>query len=332
MSKTINEVEKLNTNVLVSIVCPLYNKEPYFERCFNSIIKQTYTNIECIIIEDCSTDNSLELANRLIKSYNGNVKFILIKHEQNGGLSAARNTGINNSNGEYIYFLDSDDEITDNCINSLVTLSRKYPEVDIVQGNIYQYPRVENDDYELKGKLPEFVSGNLEIKKHYYMCLPPNAVNKLIRKKFITQNLYFKNGLIHEDFHWRFFMIKKLESFAFTDEYCYIRYIVSDSIMTNPNILPSILCYLTIAEDMLCNLDADLLEQQLQDIYWLLCWQKNRILSNEKYSSLMPKCEALFARIPKSKFFLFFIVKCELTKIKQLLKRIIKWIFKWIFK
>jgi len=294
----------MKDNILVSIIIPLYNKEQYFERCFDSVVRQTYKNIECIIVEDCSTDGSLELAERLIKNYAGNVKFLLIKHEQNGGLSVARNTGIKNSNGEYIYFLDSDDEITENCINSLVMLVEQYPSVNIVQGNVYQYPRVEKDPYELKGKLPEFASGNLEIKKCYSTYLPVNAWNKLISNKFITQNdLYFKPGIIHEDYLWRFFMLKRISSFAYTDEYCYIRYFLPDSIMTNLNLFPSISSYLAIVEDMLSNLDIDLLEEQLLRIRKLLNLQKTKILSDKKYLPLLPRCQMLQAKFPKRHLF-----------------------------
>jgi glycosyltransferase involved in cell wall biosynthesis len=314
-------------NPLISIIIPLYNKEKYFERCFVSVTRQTYKNIECIIVEDVSTDNSLELAERLIQSYMGSIRFLLIKHEYNGGPSAARNTGINNSNGDYVYFLDSDDEITDNCINSHILLTIKHLGVDIVQGNHYQYPRVENDVYDIKEKLPEFGRVNINIKKHLYMHLPVNPVNKLIRRYFITQNnLYFKTGLIHEDNHWHFFAIKKIESFAFTDEYCYIRYYVPDSIMTNPDLLPSISSYLTICEDKLNNLDVDLLKEQLYDVRQSLYGLKNIILSDKNYSFLLPKCEALLARMPNGLFYLSFALHEAGYKIKQAIKTVIRFI------
>jgi len=319
----------VNRMIKVSIMITLYNKEQWFERCFDSIVRQTYKNMECIIVDDCSTDKSLELAERLVGNYTGNIKFVVIKHAQNCGVAITRNTCINNSNGEYLYFLDADDEITENCINSLVLFAQKYPSVDIVQGNMYQYPRVENDFYELKGKLPEFVSGNLEIKRKYSEVLPVNPVNKLFRKKFITQNyLYYKEKLIHEDFHWHFFMMKKIGSFAFTEEYCYIRYYVPDSIMTTPNLFPSISSYLIIVEDILSNLDVDLLEQQLKQIRVILNNQKKNILSDEKYSSLMPKCKELLKKTPNKRFFAVLIMREITKKIKQRISSIVNKIFR----
>ncbi|MCL2646403.1 MAG: glycosyltransferase [Phycisphaerales bacterium] len=306
-------------SIWVSIIIPLYNKEPYFERCFNSVVKQTYRNIECIIVEDCSTDHSLELANRLVDNYKGDIKFSIIRHEQNSGVSAARNTGIDNSNFEHICFLDSDDEMTGNCIDSLVRLAQKYPGVDIVQGNVYQYPRIDKDPYELKGKLPEFVKGNLEIKKQYSAILPVPSWSKLIRKKFIKRNLYFKERLCHEDYHWHFFMLKKIESLAFTDDYCYIRYFVPDSTMTNPNLTFSISTYLMISEDMLCNLDADLLDQQFEVIFSLLRQQKHRILSDAKYAHFLPKYHELMEKIPKRN-----LIQLRLKEMKAKIKARIK--------
>ena len=308
--------KNIKQNILISIIIPLYNKEQYFERCFNSVANQAYKNIECIIIEDCSTDNSLELAENLINNYTGIIKFTLIKHKQNGGLSAARNTGINNCNGEYIYFLDSDDEITENCISSLVTLVEKYPGVEIVQGNSYQCPRVENDQYELKEKLSEYINDNLNIKRNYYNKIPVNAVNKLIKKYFIIKHsLYFKENIIHEDYHWYFFAIKILKSFAFSNEYCYIRYIVPDSIMTDKNLYKSIYSYLIINDDKLNNLDIDVLEQSLKIIRKSLNNQKSRILSNEEYKSLMPYCLSLINRLPGFKQYFILTLKALKNKI-----------------
>lgn len=304
--------------MLVTIAIPLYNKEQYFERCFNSVIKQTYDNIECIIVEDCSTDNSLELAEHLIQNYTGNIKIVLIKHEHNSGHSVARNTGINNSRGDYIFFLDSDDEITENCIKTLVTLAEEYPGVDIIQGNAYQHPRIEDDRYDFKGAFPEFTQNNLEIRKYYYKRFPINSWNKLIRKKFITQNnLFFKPGFIHEDQRWNFFSVKYAESFAFTNEYCYIRYFVPDSISTNPDFSRSIIANLMIAGDMLANLDIDFLEQNLIKIRKLLKRTKKIISSDSKYSHFLPKCELLLTKLPAGKFFLSLAILSELKRVKD---------------
>ena len=306
------------SQILVSIAIPLYNKERYFERCFNSVVTQTYKNIECIIVEDCSTDNSLKLAEHLIATYNGNIIFKLIKHKSNCGHAVARNTGVINSNGDYIYFLDSDDEITENCINVLVNLVEKYNEVDIVQGNAYQHPHVENDRYDFTGLFPEFTHDSRKIKTYYSKRFPINSWNKLIKKKFIIQNnLYFKPGFIHEDQYWHYFAIKYIESFAFTNEYCYIRYFVTDSISTNSDRSRGISANLMIARSMLSNLDIELFEKNLVKIHRLLKRVKREILSDTKYQHFLPECNKLLSKLPNGSFYLSLAILCELKKVKN---------------
>ena len=93
-------------NDLISIIIPVYNVEDFVEECLNSVINQTYTNLEIIIVNDGSTDGSLDICKKFTKD--NRVKLIT---QQNRGLSGARNTGIENANGKYIGFVDSDDFI-----------------------------------------------------------------------------------------------------------------------------------------------------------------------------------------------------------------------------
>lgn len=90
---------------LVSIIVPVYNTETYLNQCIDSILAQTYHNLEIIIIDDGATDNSADIC----ESYSDSR--IIVYHTENRGLSAARNYGIDKSHGEYIYFVDSDDWI-----------------------------------------------------------------------------------------------------------------------------------------------------------------------------------------------------------------------------
>lgn len=92
-------------NELVSIVVPIYNVEKYIDRCLETIVKQTYQNLEIILVDDGSTDLSGEKCDLWKKKDNR----IIVIHKENGGLSSARNAGINIANGKYISFVDSDD-------------------------------------------------------------------------------------------------------------------------------------------------------------------------------------------------------------------------------
>ncbi len=103
-------------NDLISIVIPIYNVQDYLERCIQSIISQTYKNIEIILVDDGATDNSGKLCDEYLKK-DERIKVI---HKENGGLSDARNVGKENANGKYIAFIDSDDYIRTKFYRNLV--------------------------------------------------------------------------------------------------------------------------------------------------------------------------------------------------------------------
>lgn len=104
----------------ISIIIPVYNVEKYIAECLQSVMWQTYQGaIECILVDDCGTDKSIAVAEQLIAAYKGPIEFRILHHEQNRGLSAARNTGTDTANGDYIYYLDSDDFIDENTIEVL---------------------------------------------------------------------------------------------------------------------------------------------------------------------------------------------------------------------
>lgn len=127
--------------MLVSIIIPIYNVAPYVEKCLRSVMAQTYKKLEVIIVDDCGTDNSMEIVERIVAENSGSeISFKVLHHEKNRGLSAARNTGIKAATGEYLYFLDSDDIIRKWCIGLMVSLAKKYPGVDIVQGAYFSDP------------------------------------------------------------------------------------------------------------------------------------------------------------------------------------------------
>lgn len=100
---------------LISIIIPVYNVEKYLRRCVDSVLSQTYKNFECILIDDGSSDSSSKICDEYLK-YDNRIKVI---HKSNGGLSSARNVGIENSSGEYFCFVDSDDWIDENYIDYL---------------------------------------------------------------------------------------------------------------------------------------------------------------------------------------------------------------------
>lgn len=204
----------------ISIIIPVYNVAPYIEDCLRSVIAQTYgREMECIIVDDCGTDDSVEICERIISKYNGSINFRIVHHEHNKGLSAARNSGIRESKGDYLFFLDSDDLIYPNTITTLVSLVEKYPGVDMVQGNTevephdtWMYGRL----HYAEGALKEYWTDREELRKLMLGdVLPMTAWNKLVRREFVIQhNLFFREGFIHEDEIWRWDCQKYIRALA----------------------------------------------------------------------------------------------------------------------
>lgn len=120
----------------ISIVIPVYNVESYVEACIKSVMSQTYDGeMECIMVDDCGTDDSMVKVESVISDYLGPITFRIFHHTHNRGLSAARNTGMDAATGDYLFFIDSDDEITSDCIETLVTPVFDDNSIEMVQGN-----------------------------------------------------------------------------------------------------------------------------------------------------------------------------------------------------
>src|SRR5690606_39724837 len=99
----------------VSIIIPIYNVGAFVKECILSVLNQSYQNLEVILIDDCGTDDSLIIAEKVIENHPRASQLSIIRHNRNRGISATRNTGISAATGEYIFFLDSDDKISLDC-------------------------------------------------------------------------------------------------------------------------------------------------------------------------------------------------------------------------
>lgn len=183
---------------LVSVIVPVYNVEQYLDECLNSIRQQTYKNIEIIVVEDCSTDNSLNTLTKHLED----PRVKLIQHEKNSGLSAARNTGIDTAKGNYIIFIDSDDLVH----LSLIELCVKYAIVYDADLITYNFKAFE-DGVKLSPQLDLPDVDNLEVLEQGedYFNQQHFAWLKFIRTSLVkSKNLYFPIRLYYEDwpFHW----------------------------------------------------------------------------------------------------------------------------------
>jgi glycosyltransferase involved in cell wall biosynthesis len=209
----------------ISIIIPVYNVTSYVEECIRSVLEQDYENMEIIIIDDHGTDNSMQLVEQLIA--NSSKDITILRHTFNQGLSAARNTGIKQATGEYIYFLDSDDYIKPYCLSRLIQLAMTYSNADIIYGSSEAQPKTDiSDMIAHRTDLKEYYANQAQIKKmilgHYR--LPASVWNKLIKREWLLKHqLFFKEGIVHEDFHWNYFAAKYVKEIALckTTTHCY---------------------------------------------------------------------------------------------------------------
>ena len=216
----------------VSIIIPVYNVSAYIKDCITSVFNQTYKDLEVIIVNDKTTDDSMRIIHSLLQDNHIPFPVKIVEHDTNKGLSSARNTGIRHPTGQYIYFLDSDDEITADCIETLATPLLKEPHTDIVIGD---YKVTNSDSFFPPLKLKDsFLKGHATIVKAYMKeKIYVMAWNKLTRKEFITKNhLFFKEGLIHEDVLWSFQCMCKAKMVGIVKKTTYIYKIHPASIKT----------------------------------------------------------------------------------------------------
>lgn len=257
---------------MVSIVIPIHNVEPYIERCLYSVIRQTYSDIECVLIDDACTDRSMLLCEKIIREYDGPIQFKTIHLQTSQGPSGGRNIGTETASGEYIFYLDSDDEITDDCIEKLFYMTLLYPDVEIVHGGIWSE---RNAEYYNMSKYANVrnVTDNIWLRKEFLKLqggLPTVVWNKLIKKEFIkNHNISFEPDIIHEDELWMFNVIKYLRNACFVSDITYRHYSVSGSIMTDLKVDYSNKCWSIILDRIIDGIKEPMMEEQIKKYLWL---------------------------------------------------------------
>ena len=270
--------------MIVSIIIPVYNANDFILDCLNSVAAQTMTDgVECILIEDCGQDNSVELIEDYIARYNGFITFRLFKQERNQGPSAARNRGIRESRAEYVFFLDADDLITPCCIEQLYTIAKENKS-DYVQGTYKDEPKfpksfVLDDKKKIKTLLLDYTK--IQFTPH----------NRLVRRQLILDhNLFFNEKIkVREDFLWMTFVAKYVAHFALTTEETYVRGYNEDSLTHNINLEREILGYKVLIETMCHNIDPFLIGLQKERILdaFLMAERNNFFHNYEERNQLL---------------------------------------------
>ncbi|MGN0220526.1 MAG: glycosyltransferase family 2 protein [Prevotella sp.] len=184
----------------ISVIIPIYNVEKYVAECLNSVISQTYdhSKIECIIVNDCTPDRSMDVVRDVVDNYKnggGEMTITVLNHDVNRGLSASRNTGMRRANGEFVFFVDSDDYLFPDALKTLMDYHLNVPEADMIIGNNHDEFRATDCYNTDKAKticnMDALYTGNTK---------KITAWNSLIRHSLLLKNgIEFVEGIYFED-------------------------------------------------------------------------------------------------------------------------------------
>lgn len=220
----------------VSVIVPIYNSEKTLKKCIESIISQTYSNIEIILVNDGSKDTSLNI----MKEYKEKDSRIIMISQPNKGLSGARNTGIKNATGDYITFIDSDDYIEKDMLEETINIFKKY-DCDVVRNN-YKLA-YKGGNVKFKDELEEEKDTLVDITKHKEDIVKKVILGKIqsystlltIKKEILENNklLFDEDVLYMEDIVFLFRLLGVIKNIFFVNEPNYYYYQSNSNSLTN---------------------------------------------------------------------------------------------------
>lgn len=203
-------------NILISVIVPVYNVELYLDRCLQSLINQTYTNLEIILINDGSTDKSGAICDR----YTIQDHRIKAYHITNGGSSIARNYGLNRSHGDYIGFVDSDDWIKPDMFNELIKFARannlKVVETSSIESHLANKNSIiENNPIVSKIEDKEIALKRIIRDKRF-------AVWRRIYHHSVLKNRFFIEGVLHQDVYYTIDILNEISHIGYFENEFYV--------------------------------------------------------------------------------------------------------------
>ena len=211
----------------VSVIIPVYNVEKYIEKCLNSLVNQTLSDIEIIVINDGSPDNSQKIIDKFVKKYPDKVKSFI---KENGGQGSARNFGLTKASGEYIGYVDSDDFVELNMYEKMYNKAKEQ-NADIIICGSYNVDEITNNKVE-------------DIDKIYFEDYKKNAFfgrmavwNKIYKKEIIEKNkLEFRSKVWYEDLDFTLKALSTAKKIDYVNEPFYDYLIRQGSTMNNSNV------------------------------------------------------------------------------------------------
>ena len=212
----------------ISVIVPVYNVEKYVKRCIDSIVNQSYENLEIILIDDGSTDLSHQICDDLAKKDSR----IIVVHKENGGLSSARNTGLDIATGDYIYFIDSDDWVALDTFQYAMNLIDKY-NLDAVEFE-YRYVSSTSEKIKERKEKIKILEGKDILQNYMYATTVRGnySVCICLFKSTVLKGIRFREGKIAEDGDFKYLAYKNCSRIVCSNQLKYFYYQSGNSIST----------------------------------------------------------------------------------------------------
>lgn len=216
----------------VSVIIPIYNVAPYLRRCLDSVLAQTYKKLDIILIDDGSTD----LSGKMADEYACSDSRVQVIHQENGGLSHARNTGLDMMQGEWLMFVDSDDAIPENAVELLLKAALE-EDTDMSMGSYYRC--IQDGEKEGKRQKEHIRSGVYRgeaLMKYFFREKDKEYVWMKLFRRELFMELRFPEGKLYEDIYLMPTLLHKASGCVMIDEPVYFYYIREGSISSGLNV------------------------------------------------------------------------------------------------
>lgn len=252
---------------LISVVIPVYNSEKYIKKCIRSVVQQTYKNLEIILVDDGSPDNCGNICEGYAKKDNR----IIVIHKENGGLSTARNEGIVKASGEYLFFIDSDDSISNDCIEKLYNCLSSTDTDCAVTALLFVYENSGLTKLRYNKNGEHGVLSNIEaVNTMYYGDKFNVSVCGKLFKKELFKNIRFPEGITHEDAAIIYKVLHACKNISFIGEAKYFYLKRNDGNITSVTDLSKVKSVIGVTEDVVHYMKKNLAECYQSSIHNLV--------------------------------------------------------------
>lgn len=316
---------------LLSVVIPVYNVEKYLKRCIDSILVQTWKNYEIILIDDGSTDHSSNICDDYAEKY----QHISVIHKENGGLSEARNTGIQYAQGEYIFFLDSDDWVLPSMFENLkeIICTKKY---DIIHFRLKFYYK-ESDVFEECQSGEEEYSGIEALNQMFRQeTISSFSTDKIYRANlFLKNNIFFPVGAFYEDLGTIYKLLIVSRTIYYVDKFYYCYFLGNENSITKSWSEKKFQdMFRFYSEIYSASLQVDKIDEQLVKIYYnnglvdLLLKiyenQGNSTIAKQVIEALNKNRVVYYLLKGQPNYYKYILFRLGLLRVIPLIKKIIK--------